>query len=255
MAKNKEKQYVLETPFVVDSIEIDKKDVLNYIKGKSYPIIGDDFYYSYIYKDKVLSFISFASKKYITSNHLPLVAPALLQEGKYFYNPLKSNIYYFFENSNGVVKAEIGYEEKEGYEDITISKLPKNIPDTLKMRWSLQPQINKLRLLGITAFTLSVIFFFTTTIGIYKKEPEFITTQPVITEVDKETLIDVTKIIENIGQEVVNKGYIEKAQLQPDGMQFVIKFENESYAHSFISRHGGKYEDDAVIYTSSLDNK
>jgi hypothetical protein len=252
--KNKEKQYALETPFVVDSIEIDKKDVLNYIKGKSHPIIGDDFYYSYIYKDKILSFISFASKKHITGNYLPVIAPALLQEGKYFYNPLKSNVYYFFENSSGVIKTEIGYEEKDGYENVLTIQLPKDIPDTLKMRWSLQSQINKLYLLGMTTFILSVVFFFVNN-SIHGKEPEPIDVKPVIAESIKESMPDITGIIENIGQEVMNKGHIEKAQLQPDGLQFVIRFRNESYAHSFISRYGGKYEGGAVIYTSSLDNK
>jgi hypothetical protein len=251
--KNKEKRYVIDLPFVADSVGINKKDILNYIKGKSQPIIGDDFYYSYVHKDGVLTFTAFASEKHISGNYLPTIAPALLRKGKYFYG-VEGGVYYFIENNEGRIKTEVGYEEKEGYVDITkVEELTKGIPDTIRLRWSLQPEVARLNLIGMIAFILSIVFLFTASIR--KNEPMITQVATVTAEAMKESLPDVTGLIEDIGREVVNgKGYIEKAQLQQDGMQFVIKFKNENYIQSFISRRGGKYENGSVVYTRSFDN-
>jgi hypothetical protein len=252
-SKNQEKQHALEFPFVADSVAIEKKDILNYIRGKSHALLGNDFYYSYVYKNGILSFLAFASKKYI-SGALPVIAPALLRNGKYFYSP-GGNIYYFIENNNGIIKTDVGYEEKKDYTDITsVGELTGDIPDTLSLRWSLQPENNKLLSIGITVFALSVIFFFVSDIKRGGTKQVITNADPVI-EIKKQELPDVISKITDIGREVVGKGYIEKMQMNPEGLLFVIKFRDEKYVQSFISRRGGKYENDAVLYTSSFDNK
>lgn len=254
--KGKEIQYVIELPFVTDSVEIEKKDIISYINGKSQPILGDDFYYSYVYKDGILSFVSFASKKNV-AGQIPVIAPALLRKGKFYYN--SDGVYYFIENEGGKIKTEVAYDEREGYADITkIEKLSGDIPKTLKLKWSLQAKGDKLFYLGIAMLIISIAYFLDAGIDIKPevKLTKTLTPAVAVQKASPQGLPDLTRYITDIARDIEGKGYIEKVQVQADNnLQFVIKFKDETYVQSFIARRGGKYENGSIIYTVSLNSK
>ncbi|MCM8830129.1 MAG: hypothetical protein NC824_03935 [Candidatus Omnitrophica bacterium] len=243
----KENKFAMSFPFLVDSVAIPRKDILNYIKGKSQPILGDDYYYAYIYQNGVLFFVSVSSKNYLVGK-IPSIAVALLHEGNYFYKV--DNVYYFIERTFDSIKTTVGYQPKEGYINLEeVQEISEKIPKTLHFKWSLKPSVNMFLYVSISVFVVSVSFIlFSLFKNISNAEKNIPKCTPVLIETKREVLPDVAKIIDSLAREIEGKGYIEKVELVGDNLEFKIKFIDESYIQSFVSQRGGKIEKDTVVY-------
>lgn len=250
------KQIVFREEFVADSIVIDEKDILPYIKGKAFPLLGDDFFYSHIYRKelKALSFIAFKSGSW-DCGKLPWLAPALLQDGDY-YNRV-GDCYYMINSKNGLVKVEVDYEGREGYADINEVALPEDIPATLGIRWSLNRRNWMTHFMLVAAFTVSVLFYVRSSNAydeVVRKTRNSSPSKPEESSARTRHMSSVPVMIQNIAAAIDGKGVVEKAEIHADTMTFTVQFDKYYDAENFLSRFttGGKYENGKVVYSAPL---
>lgn len=248
-------EIVFRDEFVADSIVIDAKDILSYIRGKALPLLGDDFFYSHVYdrNRKTLAFIAFKSGSW-DCGKLPWLAPALLTEGD-FYREV-GDCFYIVTSKNGLVRVEIDYERRDGYLNIEEVALPENIPATLSVRWSLNRRNRMVHLVLAGLFAVSLLFYLdssnaytemarkTRSAPLPKPEPGARTRH----------MASVPTLIQNVAAAIDGKGVVEKAEINADTMTFTIQFDKYYDAENFLSKFnsGGNYENGKVIYSAPL---
>jgi hypothetical protein len=247
---------VFRNEFVVDSIVIDGKDIMPYIRGKAQSVIGDDFFYSHVYdrRLKTLSFIAFKSGSW-DCGKLPWLAPAMLSEGDYYHRVGDS--YYMVTSRNGIVRVELDYEGRDGYLDIGEAPLPETIPATLMVRWSLNRRTWMVHLALVALFAISVLFCIDSTNAYTDaaRNPRGVApARHVEGAARTRHMASVPTLIQNVAAAIDGKGVVEKAEVSGDTMTFTMQFDKYYDAENFLSKFtgGGKYENGKVVYSAPL---
>lgn len=247
-------------PFCMDKVVLDRKDVVEYIKGKATPLLGDDFYYCYKYTNGVLSFIAFVSETYEV-NSVHYFVKAILEEGKYCASKPGSNVFYCIINDAKGLSVEIDYEQRENYEMLTLQGVHNDLVaavsenETLQASWSLDKKTLNINLIliGVFALLMGCALLVSWKYQAAKASFELAKSRqikPVAVVAKDIRLPDVVSVITRVGDVVLGKAVIERAELNDKGMQFVILFNTETVAQSFMRQFGGKYEQGKVIYST-----
>lgn len=258
--KKREYETVFRSDFIIDSVKIEKKEILNYIAGKVYAAFGDDYYYAYVYKNGILSFVAQSSGTHDVGA-LSVFTPAFLADGRYVYVDYERNTFYFIVSVGGEIQTEIGYEERDGYDDITAFAIPDDVPNTLFFQWSQQKRKSYLWVVTLVSFVLSVAFL-AFSITSYNQLSQIASgklaqinaakakEQPVT----QQKLPDVVMAIKKVGDMVEGQGIIKKIDYQPTTkkLEFKIIFEKDFYAQAFLKKYGGKNEGSEIIYSADL---
>jgi len=250
--KHKKKiKSIFSRDFVIDSLFLDKKDIKNYITGKAIPILGDDYYYGYTYKDGRLSFIAQRSNS-MDVGHLSAFAPAFLKPGAYMY---KDGMKYYVINhaEDGIVKAYVHYElpaEATDISEMNINDISEEIPPTLFFKWSLARNQRPMNLVLLAVFVLTLIAFAwsaqsysdlsrrTATLGEQGQSANHSTA---------DRLPDITEVVKECVKRVDGRGTIRQVRTENEAIVFTIQFPIENDARDFIAKNGGKYENDQVV--------
>ncbi len=253
---------VFEEPFCLDRVIIDKKDVIQYIKGKSTPLLGDDFYYCYTYDGAVLSFVSFRSSAY-QAGAVHLLVKTILHEGRYCVQAPSSSIFYYIDNDGQRINVEVDYDKREGYAMLDTQTAHKDIQDAAKnnknirAKWSLEKSSFSVNILLIAVFAVMMAAALTVS---WKYKAAKISLEaerarqsgPIASSYANAKLPDAVSVISKVGDAVQDKGIIEMAEISGRTMKFVISFRTEQAAQSFMRQFGGNYEQGKVIYSTSV---
>jgi hypothetical protein len=253
---------VFEEPFCLDKVIIEKKDIIKYIKGKSIPLLGEDFYYCYTYDGGVLNFVSFKSSSYQTGA-VHLVVKAILHEGRYCAQTPSSSILYYIDNDGQRINVEVDYDVREGYEMLHAETARRDIQEALKSfatiraSWSLQKSALSINVLLIAVFAALMVAALTVSWKLKSAKVSFEAerarkSRPVASANISARLPDVVSVISKVGDEVYGKGVIEKAEIRGGNMEFVISFKTEQSAQSFMRQFGGSYEQGKIIYSTPV---
>ncbi|MCS7106266.1 MAG: hypothetical protein NZ942_03050 [Candidatus Aenigmarchaeota archaeon] len=239
--------------FIVGKVKIDKKNVLNYIKGKSIPIFGDDYYYTYLYKNGYLIFLSTKSNIYLNKK-IPIVAVSLLKPGVYYIKDKKGDFFHFIEHTEDNITHRVVFELPKNAVEINESFLKQYEKEcaSLKLKWSLEKK--EYMYLIYTVFVFSLIFFvFMNAKANQLKQQVIANRNNNAAAIEKHYgNIDLSKYLFDISDSVLGKGVINKVEKTIDGLVFYISFKTEEHAQTFLKDKGGKYEQGQVIYATSF---
>lgn len=257
---NQKKNFVLVEldQYIFGKIQIDKKDIHDYIKGFSVPLLGYDFYYCYIYDGNMLSFISGKNKSFVEDCYA-LAGIALMQEGKYYIKDKNGDFYYLIEHKTDEINTFIVYEKPTDAIEITPSIIDiKEMPKTLKLKWSLHQKenimIKFLVVLFIVLFAVNIfmVYKYQNTLNALEKQVLFYSSTVKEQPTKNNKNIDLINEINKIGSLILGKGIIDKVEKQNNSLIFYITFKSEEYAIEFLKTNGGKYEQGKVIYSVNI---
>lgn len=253
---------VFEEPFCLDKVIIDKKDVITYIKGKSTPLLGDDFYYCYTYDGNALAFVSFKSSAH-QSGAVHLLVKAILHEGRYCAQTPSSSILYYIDNDGQRINVEVDYDRREGYEMLDAETAHRDIQEavksfeTIRASWSLEKSTFSVNILLIAVFVALMATALTVSWK-YKAakvsfDAEMAMKARTVPRANKSgRLPDMASVISKVGDAVNGKGIIEKAEISGKEMKFVLSFRTEQATQSFMRQFGGNYEQGKIIYSTPV---
>lgn len=247
-------------PFCLDKVIVDKKDIFPYIKGKATPLLGDDFYYCYKYENGVLAFVAFVSSSYqVGAVHF--LVKAILNQGKYYARMPAGNVFYYIVNDAPGINVEVDYEQRDGYELLDahtvhadlMAEVKKN--PGIRAKWALEKSALNINLLLIVVFAVLMGVSLLASWKYKAAKASFEATRarvvkPVVHDNKNFKLPNAVSVITRVGDMVYGKGIIEKAEVKGKTMDFVILFNSETAAQSFIREFGGKYEQGKVIYST-----
>lgn len=249
--------YIHAEPFVLHSIKISKKDIMRYIRNKSVPTLGDDYYYAYTYVNNILTFISIKSKEHAKGS-LSRFAHAILNKGSFYYSPEKSKKIYFLENRNGLIKLEVGTAEDIKSEHRNLMSLQtddlKKCPKTLYFQWSLQRQASVALGSSLVVFVISLIMSFGITLQQNNYHDTISRSMRAVGEIkktyEKISPMDVVAITKNLVAKTKGSGYIRyvkydknsKDNSQQQKLSYELVFSQLTLAEQFAKENGVKNE-------------
>lgn len=249
--------YIHAEPFVLHSIKISKKDIMRYIRNKSVPSLGDDYYYAYTYANNILTFISIKSKEHAKGS-LSRFAHAILNKGSFYYSPEKSKKIYFLENKNGLIKLEVGTAEDIKPEHRNLMSLQaedlKKCPKTLFFQWSLQRQASVALGTSLVVFVISLIMSFGITLQQNNYHDTISRSMRAVGEIkktyEKISPMDVVAITKNLVTKTKGSGYVRyvkydknsKDNNQQQKLSYELVFNQLTLAEQFAKENGVKNE-------------
>lgn len=240
---------VYDANCVFGTTEIGKKDILNYIKGVSEPLLGSDYYYGYVYKDGHLSFISTNCPKH-AAGKLSVFTPAFLNEGVFYYR--RGGSFHLLTTEHvGQTSEVIAYEKPENAISLNIQKPldKKTIPATLYLKWSLKRNGVSVGILAALAFIVSLTFLMGAN-NRYEDVSRSARFDPLPPPLIKTLHLnpDMGSLVSKVGKDIAGRGIIVSMRAQGEALLFTIEFKNETEARAFIAKAGSSaiYENGKV---------
>lgn len=244
-ARRKTCDLVRSDDFVMSSIDIPRSQVHRYVQGWVAPLLGDDFYYGYVYREGTLHFVAMKCTSHEVGK-IPVFATTLLAPGCWFYRS-RGKFFVITHGDSGVTSV-VHYEHPgPDVKDVTAEVLPDKIPSTLKLQWSLGRQNRSLISMLVIAFVISL--------GVYlgaAQEYEGIAAQVkaqamnVPSEPSRGNL-DLSVLIREMEAKLEGGGVITAFKTDSKQLSVELEFERENDARRFIERNGGVYENGKVI--------
>lgn len=247
----KKLEAVYSDDFIIDSQIIEKKDIKNYIAGRVLPVLGEDYYYGFVYRDSVLSFIALKSNSY-DGGKISVLTAAFLSPGTYFYRD-GMKYYVISHNEDGFMKTVVSYEHpSEGVDlsDFNYTDIPQDIPQSLIFKWSLLKQQRPINFILLAVFTLSLLFYGMSALsysGISQQAKDLNNQANAKAGVEAKKLPDITQVVKECVGRLGGKGTIRQVKMENEAIIFSIDFPFENDAREFMEINGGKYENNQVV--------
>ena len=234
---------------ILGTTEIGKKDIINYIKGKSEPLFGSDYYYGYIYKDGHLSFVSTKCSKH-AAGKLSVFTPAFLCKGVFYYR--RGGAFHLLTTEEvGQTSEVISYEKPGNAISLNIQHPldKKSIPATLYLKWSLKKNGVSLGILAALAFIVSLTFLMGAN-NRYENVSRSARFDPLPPPQIKTLHLnpDMGSLVAKVAKDIAGRGIIVSMRSQGEALMFTIEFKNETEARAFIAKAGSSavYENGKV---------
>lgn len=240
--------------FVLGRQEVEKKLIMNVIRGKISEVAGQDFYYAYTYENGVLKYIATKSDKHLTGAASVFVR-AWFEEGNFVYKAGRR--YFMVTSENGKFEWSVNPELPivpfvEVTDDRTI--LPAKAPASLLFQWSLTKRHIMTELVLAGALVLALVFngiSMASYNAIQKKADDIKRQQAAMTSAPKPltATLDLAEIITELSNKLTKyDGKIYQIKVGKEGIVSAVTFPNENYTRMFLEHNGGgKYEDGKVL--------
>ncbi len=249
--KKKLKDFVHLEEYVAESVVIPKREIENYIKGRCIPILGDNFYYTYTYKNGVLLFIAGKSKNFVKGK-FPVLSVVFMGEGDYYLKDKNKEFYHYFISKGNEIQHVITYKKPESGVEINEDLLLSvgKIPKQLRLRWSLD---NKSYLsIGLVVFFVGLLTYFFVLNEAYNKKDLILKNRQnqLMSQVNVSTSakISLADLLNKV-EKSIEDGKILKIYQSDKKFVVEVYFDKEMSAQKFLEMHGGTYENNKVVFS------
>ena len=239
---------VYDDTFVIGTVPTPKKHILACIRGRVQSKLGEDYYFGYVYQDGILSFIATQSADHAEGG-LSVFTPVLMEHGDYVFTRGPA-IHHLVSSEKGITEQRVYRLPEDAVSINDLDPLEKNqIPETLRLKWSLRKNRVSALMIISAAFLLAVGAC-VAMMQNYSSVSESIKTHPKPASLQAKALRltpDFGLILEKMAKTIDGKGTFQLSA-KGDKMQFAISFPNESDARNFlaIAGPGAVYEDKKV---------
>lgn len=247
---------VFDGTVIIESISIPKKDISNYIKGAVEPTLGPNYYYGYVYKNGVLTFIATLSDRYV-EGELSVFSPAILNPGRYCYR--RGASFHLVETTEEGSSEKLVYELPEGCIDLNLQEPldKKDIPSTLWLKWSMKKNNVSIATIMACAFLFSGIICLGMTLRyesvVRDLSKKNLMPAPVVVS-EKKPQADLGVVIKGVASRLNQKGTIIAVRAKQNLIAFEIVFSDENEARRFLTEIGptASYESGIVKFALKL---
>lgn len=253
----------LDDVFYVETAKIeDNRDVVTYIRNEALDLLKDengeesgDFYFAYVYRDQTVNYLVARSSSYIAGK-IPAIAPAFMAPGRYLYR-FGRRQFVIEHAEDGKMTTYSGIERHEGCIDLTDFSgegTPPEVPDTLRLQWSLARRDMNTNLI------LTIVLILTACNCLYQgMRYEKITTrakelaqknieaQSAVHKMPESNLGALPALIGDIAGRMEGKGSISAIKIDGDRLAVSLVFVNEDEARNYIGKNGGVYVEGKVL--------
>lgn len=245
ITRRKASDLVHSDDFVVSSIMIPRNQIHRYIQGWVAPLLGDDFYFGYVYGEGTLRFVAMRCPSHDVGK-LPVLAATLLTPGRWFYRS-RGKFFVISNDENGI--ASVVHYEHPGpdIKDVTTEALPEKFPSTLRLQWSLGRQNRSLVAILVVAFVVSLGAYLGAATQYEGVAAQVKAQAAVVPQDDSKGNLDLSVLIREMETRLEGKGVIAAFKTDSKQLSVELEFERENDARRFIERNGGVYENGKVI--------
>lgn len=260
VVKTKDVNCAFDDTFVMGSQIIDKKSIMSFIRGKTIPVTGTEFYFAYTYENGRLNYIATRCGTHVTGQ-VTVFAPVFFSEGKFVY---KSGPRYFIAtNTAGALDWSLDMappprgEYTELNDEGTV--IPSSAQKTIYFQWSLHTQHFWTDMVLAVGLLISLIYYgqsLNTYNSVQKRADDIKHSMAAMALAPKPVTktMDLSELINETSHKIsVYDGTIAQIKIDSKAIVSYIKFPSENFSRMFLDHNpGGKYEDGKVLLGFSL---
>lgn len=235
--------------FILASQEIEQKDIVGFIRGQADMVLNTNDYYSCHTYDKtsgILIYYIAASPSYDHGRFCSF-APAIANPGVYV---LRHGLKYFVveHREDGVLTCDVHYEHHVGINLDEVEGLYDNVPDTLKLVWSMRKTNYNIAAFAAVLLVLSIALWLNNVRAYEQLSVRAAELAAPKASIKKSGLPDVAEVIKQAALRIKEDGLITKVNFEENKLLFKVKMVSEDAARDFVVKNGGDYVDGHVVF-------